>query len=424
MSFNGQTNFSKPFKNIKLLTIKTDKFKTSKISVKLRLPLEEQTVAGYALFPYYLIRTNDKFKMPKELSDKLDSLYGAELSASVQKNGDNMEINFSISSISNKLALDGENVLSDMTDIIFDTIFNPNLDGDSFVEDLFKNEKRLALERIEGEINEKRTYAVNTAVKEMCKGEPFGISKYGTAEQVEKITAKSLYDSYIWALKTAEFYITVISADECNIAEKISFTLDKLGNSGTEAADSILKPAAENPKTVSQSMKLNQGKLVIGFRSDKKLSAAESVKSKIMVDVFGGGPYSLLFENVREKQSLCYYCAARYDRKKSIILVDSGVEQENLVKTKEEILKNYALVKEGRFDPTILEASKTAMSQAYYFVEDSIDALDVWYSGQFDEDEILTPNDYSQLILNVSYDDVVKAAAMYSPDIIFTLECK
>ena len=35
------------------------------------------------------------------------------------------------------------------------------------------------------------------------------------------------------------------------------------------------------------------------------------------------------FNVVREKQSLCYYCAARFDSRKSTFIVDSGVLEEN-----------------------------------------------------------------------------------------------
>ena len=40
--------------------------------------------------------------------------------------------------------------------------------------------------------------------------------------------------------------------------------------------------------------------------------------AKLMSVVLGGTPSSKLFMNVREKQSLCYYCAARHDTPKNV----------------------------------------------------------------------------------------------------------
>ena len=53
---------------------------------------------------------------------------------------------------------------------------------------------------------------------------------------------------------------------------------------------------------------------------------------KIMTALFGGTPHSKLFLNVREKMSLCYYCAAALIKPKGFIMVDSGIEPQNAQK--------------------------------------------------------------------------------------------
>ena len=49
--------------------------------------------------------------------------------------------------------------------------------------------------------------------------------------------------------------------------------------------------------------------------------------------IYGGTASSRLFKNVREKQSLCYYCGAAYNGFTGSMRVDSGVEHENCDKT-------------------------------------------------------------------------------------------
>ena len=56
--------------------------------------------------------------------------------------------------------------------------------------------------------------------------------------------------------------------------------------------------------------------------------------ARLMNALLGGTPHSLLFRNVREKLSLCYYCASSYDRLKGLLLIDSGVEEQNAEKAK------------------------------------------------------------------------------------------
>ena len=77
-----------------------------------------------------------------------------------------------------------------------------------------------------------------------------------------------------------------------------------------------------------------------------------------MTDIFGGGPYSRLFMNVREKLSLCYYCSARLIRGKGIIVIQSGIEKENRQKVLDEINRQLDIMKNGEFSDEDFEASK------------------------------------------------------------------
>ena len=44
------------------------------------------------------------------------------------------------------------------------------------------------------------------------------------------------------------------------------------------------------------------------------------------MSVLGGSATSRLFRNVREKQSLCYYCGSAAQRATGVMMIDSGVE--------------------------------------------------------------------------------------------------
>ena len=74
-------------------------------------------------------------------------------------------------------------------------------------------------------------------------------------------------------------------------------------------------------------------------------------------------PFSRLFKNVREKLSLCYYCAARYDKACGMMMVDSGVETGNEEKAQQEILRQLDLVRQGDFDEEELRKAVDAYRQ-------------------------------------------------------------
>jgi predicted Zn-dependent peptidase len=140
-----------------------------------------------------------------------------------------------------------------------------------------------------------------------------------------------------------------------------------------------------------------------------------------MTDIFGGGPYSRLFTNVREKESLCYYCAARYTRQKGIILVDCGIEEDNKAKAEAEILKQLQVMKNGEFEDSEFAASKMSITDSAKAVTDSMNGIDSWYSDRLFEKNPLSPEDFANIVENLNKDDIVKAANKVKLDTVYFL---
>ena len=110
----------------------------------------------------------------------------------------------------------------------------------------------------------------------------------------------------------------------------------KVGRSQTvTCATNVITEVAEI-KEVSEPLEVAQSKLVMGFRTQIAAPQKEMSAVRLMTAMFGGTPHSKLFLNVREKLSLCYYCTARYNRHKGILLVESGVETKNIEAAKKE----------------------------------------------------------------------------------------
>lgn len=61
---------------------------------------------------------------------------------------------------------------------------------------------------------------------------------------------------------------------------------------------------------------------------------------------------------LREKLSLCYYCSARLDKLKRIMIVYSGVLPENIGVAREEIGRQLEAVQRGEFSEQALAAAK------------------------------------------------------------------
>ena len=115
-------------------------------------------------------------------------------------------------------------------------------------------------------------------------------------------------------------------------------------------------------------MDVAQSKLVVAFKGTEKLGEEQF---RMFSAVFGGTPFSMLFQNVREKLSLCYYCASRVIAGKNTLIVDSGVELANAEKAHEAILEQLEAMKRGEFPDELLENTKYSMVNALKGIGDT-----------------------------------------------------
>ena len=141
-----------------------------------------------------------------------------------------------------------------------------------------------------------------------------------------------------------------------------------------------------------------------------------------MTALFGGTPHSKLFLNVREKMSLCYYCTAKYDMNKGIIIVECGVEKNNIDKAKNEILNQLESIKSGNFDESEITATKLSVENTFKSLSDNHFSLENFYISQTFGKEITTPKQQAKMVKDVTKDDIIKAANKVILDTVYILE--
>ena len=394
------------------LFIKNERFNTTSVSFNFYLPLSSDTAAEYALLPFMLTTCGEEYTDFSVLNYKLSRLYGARLDASAEKLGDYQLLRMRISVINDKYTFENESLLSRATDMLLSLIFKPKAENGIFCNDDLNREKRKAIEHIKGEISEKRIYAKNRLIEEMYRSKSYGVPKCGTVEDVEKITGESLYKAWENMLKKAYIRVQVVGASlPPRFFESISEKLEDIPR--TEITNcKLTEPTEASVKTneIIERMAVKQGKLVMGFSADMYGDDDTSLPLMVMTDIFGGGPYSKLFSNVREKMSLCYYCSASAVRGKGLITVDSGVEAENADKAKNEILNQLNSVKNGDFTDFEYEASVKSLRDSLNSYNDSQVMLDTWYVLKACNNNVYSPEEISDKIANITREDIVNAA--------------
>ncbi len=414
------TNFPKD-SGISYSFIPTDRFKTTLISVGFYLPLSQNNAAN-ALTLSLMKSGTEALPDTYLLNRKLASLYGAGITSWVAKQGDCQELRIGITVNDNKYSINGENTVDEAGALLCDMIFGRFISGNSFPKEAIVREKRLLCEAIEGKLNDKRTYARNRCEEIMCEGEPYGLAQEGTVDDVTSVTDDDIRLSLERILKTSFISVLVIGAEEPKLfAERFSECVNSVGREFNNLPSDTVLSAGEF-KEITETMPVKQGKLVLGLRSPDGGNDRDTIANWIMGDIFGGGPYSKLFCNVREKMSLCYYCSARSVRRKGIILVDSGVEDANIESAKAAILDQLRDMVNGNFSDKDITSSKLSMCDSIRSAESEQESLARWYAARALEKSPASPNEICELITSVTKEDIMNAAKSFALDTVYILK--
>ena len=406
---------------IRFCSVKTDKFKTCRVNISLAMPLDKNASAR-AILPFMFSRRCAKYPDYTSLNRVLDELYGAAVSAGVLKRGEAQVISFSMSAIDDRFALDGDKVALECTKLLADMIFDPLTEGESFPEDIIEQEKRLLAEAIENEQNDKRRYAMLRCEQLMFADEAYGINRFGSVEDVKALTPDAVYAAWRDVLEKATVQITMVSSmDPQPIVDLIKEKFSEIERHPVEIKTQFVS-GLPKPEYISESMPLKQGKLVMGFRTGMRSEDDMMPAMKVAVDIFGGGTYSKLFSVVREKMSLCYYCSAALFNSKGIVMVQSGIEDANEEKAKNEIINQLRLTAEGEFTDEDFSSSIKSLTDSILGNSDTPEEITAWYASQILRNELKAPETYAKEIGNVDRAEVVRAAKTIMLDTIFMLK--
>ena len=330
------------FPGVWLRTVHTDKFKSSYLSLTMLVPLERERAAANALLFPVLRRGTREHPDMESLSAALDELYGGAIEPIVRKKGETQCLGFVASFLDDAFAPGGEPILEPAAGLLGELLLRPRLQDGIFAEEYVSGERANLVDRIRGQINDKRSYATLRLGQLMCGEEAFGVDKLGDVEHAAAVTPGSLWERYQ--------QLSALPVNEGRICPDCEVRLH----------------AGPEPSMVEESMDVTQGKLAMGFRTGGVTCWEEEYPAMAMCNaVFGGTTLSKLFMNVREKLSLCYYASSTLEKMKGLILVSSGIEFDKFQQARDEILHQLEEIRQGNMEDWELEGTRRTMIGAH-----------------------------------------------------------
>ena len=398
------------FPGVVLRTCRDSRFKQGCLSFQLIRQMDKKESALNALIPAVLLRGTNRHKSLRAITEHLDELYGAAVSPLVRRVGDYQTVGLYCAFMDDRFALPGDRVLEPMLAFLEELLLDvPTRDG-GFLPGFVESEKKNLISTIESERNDKRAYAMSRLLKLMCREDSFGLPRLGEPEQVAAIDPAGLYRHYQEILRTTPIEIFYVgSAGAETVAEALMPLLSKLDRTpGTLAPQTAFHPGPGGDET--EVMEVAQGKLCMGFTTPITNRSAEFPAMQLMNTIFGAGMTSKLFQNVREKLSLCYSIGSGYYGSKGIMVVSAGIDFDKEQLTRDEILRQLQLCQAGQISESELKAAKEAVLSSLRATHDSPGAIEGYYATAALSGMGMTPAQYMAAVEAVTVSQVVAAA--------------
>ncbi len=403
-------------------TICTDKFKTAVFTVKFILPLSEKTASYYALIPNVLKCGTAELPTIREISRRLQELYGMELFSSSVKVGDYQSVSFSIAMLDSKYSMgDGGNITEQAISLLSSVMFSPYTENGVFSPAYVEREKKTLIDSIRATRNNKNSFAVEKCVEHMFAGDPFSVNPKGCEKIIAGIDPKTLFSYYEKFLSEARIEAFYIGAEPHEKIEKIFAEKFHFSERNYSALPEVRRKAAVKVNEAQEDAAATQGKMVMGFDLGCTSYDAMCDAAPLFMAVFSMSPVSKLFLNVREKLSLCYYCQGVPEYLKGVLIVSSGIDNTNFEAAKSEILRQLDAVKSGDITDEEMFFAKKSLNDIYRTINDSPFSIENWCFNRVISGKFYTPEEKADDIMKMDAGKVSEFARGIKLDTVFFL---
>ena len=408
-----------------LTHLRTDKFKTACLSVNLLTQLNRETAAMNALIPAVLRRGTTRWRDMEQLSRRMDELYGTAIEPVIRRIGEIHCLGFFASFPEPAYLPGGENLLGEVCSLTAELLLSPNTRGGLLLPQYVDSEKEKLADLIRSRVNDKRSYALQRCIEEMCCYEDFAVSRFGSLEECESIHYKKLTKHYRELVRSCpvEIFYCGRSANRAVCAAlRDAFGGMPRGEINWDIGTDLRMNAVEDHvRYVEERMDVSQGKLVMGFRLGECMEEPDRAALHVFNAVFGSGATSKLFLNVREKLSLCYYASSAIVLRKGLMLVSSGVAFENFEKARDEIFAQLEAVKKGEISDEEMTWARRAVASDLRATMDSQGDLEGFWLSQALDGLDYGPRELAELVGEVTKEDVMAVANSLECDLIYFL---
>ena len=401
--------------------INTDKFKTITMKVVFSSPIKKDEITMRNVLSDLLLQSSKNYESRRELTIKAEELYAADVYNNTQRIGNYILTSFNLQVLNDKYTEEGN--FEEAVNFLSEIIFNPDIKDNAFKEDkldLVLSNVRVALESIKEDAT---NYSLLRLMEAYDKESPVSYRMVGYLEDLDKIKTDTLYEYYKNLIEYDYVDIYIVGDFENNTIQEIIkkyFKFRKVKK--TRPSYEIKSKKIRRRRLLAkETIDNNQSKLAIACGISKASKYEINYPLVLANIIFGGGPDSKLFKDVREKNSLCYSIYSYPVKLDNLLVISAGIDKENYQKTLDLTTDLLKEMKKGKFTDKDINIAKEYYNTACEEVEESEYKIINEYLSQ----EILgvEPLEERVKIMNkITKKDIIKVAKKIEMDTVFLLE--
>lgn len=384
-----------------LLSIQTDKFKDFIISVRFSYPNVEPYVTLSNLLSYMMTDRCLEYPTKQAMLLKMDELFGLSLNTKTSSNGHAHTFEVRIKSLNERYTYFPH--LKASTEFLFSAITKPLLNESTF------NEAKINLESTLKRIQDKPSYlSLIKACEGVGKDTPLEVFSQGNLKTLSEITLDDVLKFHSMLINEIKPNVLVIGDLNKDSFNQIKSIL-KFNGSNTIDKTSYKFEAKHHFRSILNKQ-VDQSTLTQIYTTNVEYSDSNYFALRVMIIMLGQLPNSLLFQEVREKRSLCYSISAGSFNFDGVMTVQTGIEH-----TKKELVEilieeQINKLKKGQFSLKLMSIAKKMFVNGLESMEDDPNAY-----LNFLFQRSITSNDFNlkesiHKIKKIQKEDIVRVA--------------
>lgn len=401
--------------NYTLHIINTDRFKHTQLLIRFTKKYTKEEACYYHLLSKVMNHNRTKKYSLKDLYKKYEELYSNKINYNSFTISNNIVFEEGISFLDYQYT--SINIVKEIIKLFKEVIINQR----EFDEDLFNSEKEELIKAILRVKDSIEDYASLKFSQLFYKNTIYAENYYKNIDIIKNINKKILYKKYLELFTNFKIDVFVLGNIDENIYEDLIEEVLRGFKQKIDYNNDLYLNIEKQEDIVKEEYNSTQSNLVIGLNIDSLTLKEINYTLLLYNTILGNMNNSLLFLNVREKNSLCYYIASNINRFTSTIVINSGINKDNFNSALSIIKETLESMKDEKTIEKHIVNGKKLLEIAFNdFYDNSKKMIDYYYLKEFIDIPFI--EDRRKNILNLTSKDIALLARKISIGLVYLLE--